>query len=77
VRASFLCGLEKEKRWAACKRITAFQEANKYGTLGSTLPAFREKLPFLYDLFVIPGEHNNVYARHFYKLNGFELDEDF
>ena len=22
-------------------------------------------------------KHNNVYARHFYELNGFELDEDF
>jgi len=34
VRASFLCGPEKEKRWAVHKRITAFQEANKYGTSG-------------------------------------------
>lgn len=22
-------------------------------------------------------KHNNVYARHFYELNGFELDKDF
>ena len=22
-------------------------------------------------------KHNNVYARHFYELNGFKLDEDF
>jgi len=36
-----------------------------------------KKLLFLYDLFIISGEHNNVYARHFYELNGFELDEDF